>query len=99
MSTETMPDLPLDLADELAAMALFTDSVLWAAAESSLSPAHQRRLNQLIEASKEGNLTTAQSAELTHLLDLYDRAVLRRAHVLAYFRERGYQISPQRAVA
>lgn len=67
--------------------------------ESSLLPAHQRRLSQLIEASKEGNLTAPQSAELEHLLDLYDRAVLRRAHVLAYFRERGHQIFAQRAVA
>ena len=93
LTLKSPPDLPPDLADELAAMALFTDEALWAAAESSLSPAHQRRLSQLIEASKEGNLIAAQSAELEHLLELYDRAVLRRAHVLAILSQRGYQIS------
>lgn len=87
------PNLPADLADELAAMSLFTDDALWAAAESSLAPANERRLSQLIYASKERSLTTPESAELEHLLQLYDQAVLRRAHVLAILNERGHQIA------
>jgi hypothetical protein len=46
------PNLPADLADELAAMSLFSDDALWAATESSLSPAQQRRLRQLNHAEE-----------------------------------------------
>jgi hypothetical protein len=73
------PDVPADLADELAAMTLFSDDALWAASESSLSPAQQRRLSQLTHAGGSRALTAAESKELAHLLDLYDRSVLRRA--------------------
>ena len=88
-------DLPPDLADEIAAMTLFTDDALWSASESSLSPAQQRRMRQLIQSSKEGHLTSAESAELEHLLEQYDIAVLRRAHALALLSQRGYQLPDQ----
>jgi hypothetical protein len=86
------PDLPPDLADDLAAMTMFSDDALWAAAESSLSPAQQRRLSQLTHAGGRRTLTAAESAELEHLLDLYDRSVLRRARALAVLAHRGYDI-------
>lgn len=88
-------DLPSDLADEIAAMALFSDDALWSASESSLSPAQQRRMRQLIQGSKERRLTPAESAELDHLLEQYDIAVLRRAHALALLSQRGYRLLDQ----
>jgi hypothetical protein len=89
------PGLPPDLADEIAAMALFTDDALWSASESSLSPAQQHRLRQLTQSSKERRLTQAESAELDYLLEQYDIAVLRRAHALALLNQRGHQLPDQ----
>lgn len=89
------PDLPPDLANEIAAMTLFTDDALWSASESSLSPAQQRRLRQLTQRSKERRLTQAESTELDYLLEQYDIAVLRRAHALALLSQRGHQLPDQ----
>jgi hypothetical protein len=62
------PDLPPTIADELAAMIMFSDEKLWAATESSLSSAEQRRLQQLTEASDVRPLSTSESTELERLL-------------------------------
>ncbi|MEZ4865127.1 MAG: hypothetical protein R3C14_27675 [Caldilineaceae bacterium] len=86
------PDLPPELADEIAAMALFTDDALWSASESSLSRAQQRRMVQLTQKSREQSLTPAESTELDRLLEQYDQAVLRRAYALALLTQRGYQL-------
>ena len=40
-------NLPPDVANELAAMHLFSDDALWAATAPSLSPTEEYRLNQL----------------------------------------------------
>lgn len=87
-----MPDIPADLDEELAAMALFNDESLKAAARSSLAAAQQERLAQLSHVGGERSLTGAEQQELQHLLDLYDRAVLRRAKALAILAQRGYDI-------
>lgn len=86
------PGLPQALADELAAMAIFTDEALLAATKSSLSPAEQHRLQRLTEASKTRTLTSTESIELDHLVERYDIAVLRRAHALALLARRGYSL-------
>jgi hypothetical protein len=89
------PGLPTDLANELAAMVLFSDDALWSAAESSMSPAQQRRLEQLATLADSRGLTAAESEELGHLMKLYDRSVLRRAKALAILARRGYQLPDQ----
>jgi hypothetical protein len=86
------PDIPTDLANDLAAMILFSDESLKAAVQSSLSAAQQKRLTQLTDAGGDRTLTEAESGELQSLLDLYDRAVLRRAKALAILAQRGYDI-------
>ncbi len=86
------PDLPSDLADDLAAMVMFSDDVLWTATESSLSAAEQRRLRQLTHAGGRRSLSVAESAEMQRLLDMYDRSVLRRAKALAILAQRGYEL-------
>jgi hypothetical protein len=85
-------DIPADLADELAAMVLFSDESLKAATHSSLSAAQQERLAQLSHAGGARVLTAAEKRELDYLLDYYDRAVLRRARALAILTQRGYDI-------
>ena len=91
----TASDLPADLADDLAAMTMFNDDALWAAAKSSLSQAQQLRLDQLTHAGGSRKLTLAESSELTSLLESYDHSVLRRAKALVILTHRGYEISGQ----
>lgn len=89
------PNLLLELADDFIAMTMFSDEALWAAAESSLSPAQRRRLNQFSRAGGQRPLNAAETAELAHLVDLYDRAVLRRARSLAILAHRGFAVADQ----
>lgn len=89
------PGWPVEVADELAAMNMFNDDALWAAVESSLSPAQTERMRQLNETVDTRPLTDAEEAELTELMRAYDRAVLRRARALALLSQRGYDISAQ----
>jgi len=91
------PGLPVDLADSLAALSMYSDDALWAAAESSLSPAQQRRMEQLSTTADSRELTGAETSELSQLLEQYDVSVLRRAKALAVLAQRGYRISEQTA--
>lgn len=86
------PGLPADLANELAAMYLFSDEALWAATRPSLSPAEQFRLNQLNHKAGERPLTQAEEAEQEHLLTAYHRSVLHRAKALAILAQRGHPL-------
>lgn len=87
------PGVPAEVADDLAALALFSDAALWAAAETTPSPEQQHRLNQLTQEGETRPLTEAEEMELTQLIDTYDRAVLRRVKALALLAQRGYNIS------
>lgn len=89
------PDLPTDIADGIAAMQLMNDDALRAAAESSLTQAQQRRLQQLTEFGGQRQLLASEQAELEHLLALYDQSVLRRAKALAILSQRGYELPDQ----
>jgi len=84
--------LPTDLANELAAMHLFSDEALKAAVHPSLSPAEQHRLSQLNHAAGERSLTEAEEAEREHLLTAYRRSILRRAKALAILVQRGHPL-------
>jgi hypothetical protein len=86
------PNLPPDIADELAAMHFFDDEALWAAAEPSLSPAEERRLTQLNSAAGERELTLAEESEQQNLIAAYRRSVLRRAKALAILAQRGHRV-------
>lgn len=86
------PDLPTDLATELAAMHLFSDEALWAATHPSLSPTEQARLDQLNHKAGERTLTSSEKAEQEHLLTAYQRSVLRRAKALAILAQRGHSL-------
>lgn len=89
------PNLPSDLADELAAMHLLSDDALRAAVQPSLSPAEQHRLQQLNHIAGERPLTQAEAAEQAVLLKAYHRSVLRRAQALAILAQRGHPIPPE----
>ncbi|MFZ1756080.1 MAG: hypothetical protein WBO46_16780 [Caldilineaceae bacterium] len=90
------PDLPAESQAELAAMGMLSDAGLWAASESTLSPAQQRRLRQLNHAAGERKLSSSEEREQAQLLELYQRSVLQRAQALALLAYRGYDL-PERA--
>jgi hypothetical protein len=88
----TTPGLPADVADELAAMQVFSDAMLRAAVEPSISRAEQRRLEQLNAAAGERALTAAEAKEQQALIAAYNRSVLRRAKAMAILAQRGYDL-------
>src|SRR5262245_54584944 len=67
------PDLPLDIANELTAMHLFSDEALWVATAPSFSPTEEYRLAQLNAAAGERALTQAEAAEQQSLIVSYQR--------------------------
>jgi hypothetical protein len=90
---EADADLPPELADELAAMRLFSDEALWKAVEPTLSLAQQERLTELTQQQQDrGTLTAIERDELEALLGEYDRSVLRRAQALALLSLRGHPL-------
>lgn len=84
--------LPPEIADELAAMRLFSDEALWTATKPTLSPEQQARLSELTRRQGEKVLTLTEQNELDHLLAEYDRSVLRRAQALALLSMRGHPL-------
>ncbi len=89
----TVPGLPADVAEELAALQVFSDAALWAAAEPSMSQAEQRRLEQLNAAAGERSLTAAETKEQQALIAAYNRSVVRRAKAMAILAQRGHDLS------
>jgi hypothetical protein len=90
-----LPDvqnLPIDIANELAAMHLFSDEALWAATAPSLSPTEEYRLNQLNVVAGERDLAPPDEAEQQSLIAAYHRSVLRRAKALAILAQRGHRV-------
>lgn len=86
------PDMPTDMADELAAMTLYNDDALRNAANSSLPASDQERLASLNRVADSRELTPVEEAELAELVNLYDLAVLRRAKAMAVLAHRGYAV-------
>ena len=94
-------DVPPEVADDLAAMHLFSDDALWSATAPSFSPAEACRLSQLNMAAGERALTPAEQAEQHSLITAYRRSVLRRAKALAILAQRGHHLplTPETHVA
>ena len=89
------PDLPQELADELAAMRFFSDEALQAATQSAIAPAQAQRLRQLVHDGGERSLSATEQAEMDAALQLHDAAVLRRARALAILAQRGHVLADQ----
>jgi hypothetical protein len=89
------PGLPPDIANELAAMHLFSDEALQAAVVPSFTPAEEHRLNQLNMTAGEQDLTPAEAAEQQHLIMSYQHSVLRRAKARAVLAQRGHRLPLQ----
>jgi hypothetical protein len=74
------------------------DSQILALCEMQLDDQQQDRLNNLLSSQRETPLTTTDNQELTFLLKLYRRGLLRKAKALVIAVERGL-IPPLSATA
>lgn len=91
-------DLPLEIAQELAAMHVFSDDALWEATVPSLAPTEAVQLRQLNRAAGERSLTPVEQAHQERLIMAYRYAVLRRAQALALLAQRGHSLPASSAL-
>ena len=89
---QTSPRLPDDVETELAALPNLSDEALWVLARTTLTAGEQSTLTALNHKAKTTKLTSAEEARLTTLLDLYDRALVRRAQAAVILQQRGHNL-------
>ena len=82
-----------EMANELAAMRVFSDDALRAAVAPAFAPTEEQRLAQLNGLTGVRDLTAAEQSEQNDLIQNYRRSVLRRAQALAILAQRGHPIS------
>jgi hypothetical protein len=82
-------DVPLEMAEELAAMRALPDEKLWNIARSMMPTKQQARLRALSAAQRERALTPAELQKLDDLLQEYGRITLRKAQAYALLHQRG----------
>ena len=89
---QTSPRLPDNVEIELAALPNLSDEALWVLARTTLTAGEQSTLAALNHKAKTTKLTSAEEARLTTLLDLYDRALVRRAQAAVILQQRGHNL-------
>ncbi len=88
-----LDDLPPELADEMAALALLNDAALWRVARRTLPTEKQERLDALLQKKGRGELLSEEQQTLDGLLTEYEHIVLTRAHTAVLLKQRGYDVS------
>jgi hypothetical protein len=88
-----LADLPDELVDDMAALALLNDTALWRVARATLTLQRQAQLDELLYKNSERSLTHSEEKLLSDLIAEYERAVLRRAQAAVLLTQRGYDLS------
>ena len=88
-----LADLPDELVDDMAALALLNDTALWRVARETMPPERQAQLDELLYKSSESSLTNSEEQSLGNLMAEYERIVLRRAQAAVLLTQRGYDLS------
>jgi hypothetical protein len=86
-------DLPADLAEALAPLAVLDDAALWRAARSHLPATSAARLEALHLKRQSEGLTETEAADAARLVRQYERAMLVRARAAALLKQRGHDVS------
>lgn len=86
-------DLPADLAEALAPLAVLDDVALWRAARSHVPASAAARLEALHLKRQSEGLTEAEAADAARLVRQYERAMLVRARAAALLKQRGHDVS------
>jgi len=91
--TPMLDDLPSELAEEMAALALLNDTALWQIARRTLSGKQQAELDTLLCEKGRGNLSAEDQQRLDKLLAEYEFIILARAQAAVLLQQRGYDVS------
>jgi hypothetical protein len=85
----SLPPLPADTQSELDVMRAYSDEALETIATTQLSPALAERARHLGRKNSLGTITATEHDELSALVELGDRQMLRKAQAMALLVERG----------
>jgi len=88
-----LDDLPPELVDDVAALALLNDKALWEKGRTILPQSSQERLDLLLYRKRENSLSSKGKQELEQLLKEYERVMLIRAQAAVLLKQRGYDVS------
>ncbi len=88
----TAEELPADLAEALAPLALLDDVALWQAARHRLAPEVATQLEELHLKQQREGLTEAEAQTLAELVKCYERTMLVRAQAAALLKQRGHDV-------
>ncbi len=92
-TTLVSPDLPTDLASEMAQMSFLSDKELWRAARSRMTLEENKRTQELADKRQRIGLSTQEKQEADALLLQGDRQMLLRAQAMALLKTRGHDVS------
>lgn len=91
---ELLPELPVAVEEELAALAHLSDELLWLVAGSTLTQEEGDQLESLNwKAQTAQGLTDGEKAQQENLLALEQRTLLRRTEAANLLKQRGHDIS------
>jgi hypothetical protein len=90
----SLPLLPHEVEQEMAAFDYLSDDSLWLLAQTVLSPEQQQELAGLNELAQQRSLTEKEANRQQALVDAYDRALVRRAQAVSVLKARGHELTP-----
>lgn len=85
-------ELPIDIANALAALETADDEALWRAARSRVPLEIAREVQKLKRKQQRGSLTEAERHKLDELLHQYDLVMLIRAKAAALLKQHGHDV-------
>ena len=85
-------ELPVDVAQALAALAVADDETLWQAARSRLSQDVSDEIEELHFKRQREGLTDGEQQRLAGLMRQYERVLAIRAEAMGLLTERGYDV-------
>jgi hypothetical protein len=86
-------DLPIELANEMAALALLNDDALRQKTRLKFSAALQKKMDRLLDKKQAGKLNETGQKDLNVLLTEAERVTLTRAQAAALLTQRGYRLA------
>jgi plasmid stability protein len=86
-------ELPTETSDALAQLAYLNDEELWQAAQVSLSPEENMRMQTLLLKRQAEGLTRLEQEEAEQLLRHSEHIMLLRAQAMALLHERGHNVA------
>jgi plasmid stability protein len=92
----TMPEdeeLPMDLAQAVAALDFLDDKTLWQAARTHLQAKSVSRIETLHDKRRNEGLNDTEEKELASLVKEYEKSILIRSEAMGILMQRGHDVS------